>query len=73
MTTIQGRVIWAVRRHDVGDDPVIYTMDDLGGGGEEAARSMVAYINRVCDAKGWPERKAELLRCQLQWEVVPDG
>jgi hypothetical protein len=71
----EGKTVWAVCRHDVGPQPVVY----VAGPGwlcaeersEEAARDMVNHINTVCDERGWSVR-AELLRARIVWEVVPD-
>lgn len=70
MTTYPGRPIWAVRRHDVGDEPVVYVMEGRHlGEAEEQARSMVAYMTEVSDRNGW-DNAPELLRCNVVWEVV---
>lgn len=74
MTTYPGRTKWAVRRHDVpeGYDPDIVVIEGYDKQAEEIARSMVGHMTEVSDRNGW-DNAPELLRCNIQWEVVGDG
>lgn len=73
MTTYQGRTKWAVRRHDVpeGREPEVVVMEGYDDEAEKNARSMVRNMTEVCERNGW-DNVPELLRAQIQWEVV-DG
>lgn len=68
--TYPGRPIWAVRRHDVGDEPVVYIMESRHPGeAEEHARSMVRSMTEVAERNGW-DNAPELLHCDVVWTVV---
>ena len=62
--------LWGVRRHDVGPEPVIQTMEGRDAQAEQMARSMAKDMTEVARRNGW-DNAPELVRCQLMWEVVP--
>lgn len=61
--------MWGVRRHDVGDEPVVYVIEGNEKTAEKTARSMVSQMTEVSDRNGW-DNAPELLRCRVVWEVV---
>jgi len=44
-----GRMMWGVRRHDVGDTPSVWIMEGNEAQAEENARSMVRSMTEVCE------------------------
>lgn len=67
--THDGRVLWGVRRYDVGEEPVNYVMEGNEKTAEQHARSMVADMTATAEQNGW-DNAPELLRCRVVWEVV---
>lgn len=65
----EGRMMWGVRRHDVGDEPAIWVMEGNEQVAENHAREMVKYMTEVSERNGW-DNAPELLRCRVLWEVV---
>lgn len=64
-----GRMMWGVRRHDVGDEPVVYIIEGNEKTAEETARSMVGQMTEVSERNGW-DNAPELVQCKLMWKVV---
>ncbi len=69
--TYAGRMMWGVRRHDVGDKPVVYIIEGSEAQAEEIARSMVNQMTEAAEQNGW-DNAPELVQCRLMWKVV-DG